>query len=681
MKIFYILIITLISSTVLKAEIQKTSKFGKISNKEIESSVCPIDSSAQGYYLFDVGSTNFVYRQTVTRSDDAGSSKGFQMTFKRHLRLKILDKAATSNGDVEIKLYKSGSNEEKLINIKGLTYNLEGGKVHKTKLDTKQVIYEKQTDNITIVKIPMPNVREGSVIDLEYEILSDFLFNLQGWYFQRRLPVMYSEYKVSIPEYFYYKPATYGYFAIKRKSTSHPKSIRFTYIQRADETMLQEGRYEHEEKYHDKVTTYYMSNIPAFKPEQYLRSQRNYLSRISFELEGTRFPRTGYKSFSTSWEQIAKKLLESENFGNALSRGNFLNVEAKQINNTYENNEEKIVAAFSLVQSKLRWNNKERLFASNSLKKTWEEGGGNSADINLCLIALLRNMGFSAYPVVLSTQRNGVLPLTHPSITDLNYVIAMVEANNKIILMDASSPTSYLNRLPERCLNGKGQIIDASRFGSIDIKSNAPHFTNIKMNLKMQNNGSFNGMVELKKYNYARMDDIIQNQNDSLYFVKQLEKKYPGLKISKHSIHNLKKLDSELIDSMQVTIEGWTDVMGGMMVFSPLLTFKISDNPFKLENRDYPIEFSYPMHHRVICQIEIPEGYVIESLPNPIKVAMPDDDIELNYTIRSNKNIIQITSDFKINKLLFLPVEYEAVKETFSYLINKHNEKVVIKRL
>lgn len=683
MKFFPILIGLLISFSVLNAEVQKKPKFGRISNKDIEVNICPIDSSAQGYFLFDVGSTNFVYRNTVIRSNEASSSKGFQMVFKRHLRLKILDKSATDNGDIEIGLYQSGMDEEKLMNIKGFTYNLEGNKISRTKLDIKQIIYEKKTDNITVVKIPMPNVREGSVIDLEYEILSDFLFNLQEWYFQKHLPVMYSEYKVAIPEYFYYKPATYGYLGIGRKNTSQTNSIRFTYYQQAEGASVQEGRYEHEEKYQDKVTTYYMSKVPAFKPESYLRSQKNYLSRISFELEGTRFPYANYKSYSTSWKQVSEELLNNDKFGKTLNRGNFLNAEAKQINDTYTNNEEKIEAAFSLVQHKLQWNNQERLLASNSLRKTWDEGGGNSADINLCLIALLKNIGLSAYPVVLSTQSNGILPFTHPSITDLNYVIAMVEVDNNIILMDATSPASYLNLLPERCLNGKGQIISGSRFGEVDIKAITSHFTNTRIFLKMLDDGSFEGVVELKKYDYARMDNpnLYKEQTDSLYFVNQLEKKFSGLKISNHSIHNLDKLNAELIDSIDVTIEGWTDVMGDIMAFSPLLTFKTSNNPFKLENRDYPIEFSYPMRNRVICQIEIPEGYAIESLPTPIRAAMPDNDIEFIYNASSNNRIIQVISDFKINKELFLPVEYEAVKESFSYLINKHNEKVVLKKL
>lgn len=681
-RIYFLLLVMGVGSSLL-AEIQKTPRFGKISNEEMETDFCPIDSTAPGYYLFDKGSTEFVYLQTTTRSDDAETDKGFQLIFKRHLRLKILNKSASEYGDFEIVLYKQGNDEERASNIKGFTYNLEGGKIIKTKLDTRQIIYEKKTDNITLVKIAMPEVREGAVIDLQYEVLSDFLFNLQEWYFQKQLPVMYSEYQVAIPQFFFYKPAYFGYQRVDHKISSQPRSIKLTYIQRAEGLNTKDERYEHEEKYQEKITTYYASEVPAFKAERFLKAQKNYLTRIAFELEGTQFPNSGYKNYSSSWKEVADELLQHELFGKALNRSGFLKEAAQTINASASSNEEKILAAYTLVQKKLKWNGQTRLFADKNLKKTWDEGGGNSADINLCLIALLKEMGVAAYPVVLSTQSNGMLPLTHPSISDLNYVLAMTEADNSLLLMDATDTEVYPNFLPERCLNGRGQIIAPDRFGQVDIAATQPHMTYIKSTLQMKADGSFEGLTELSESGYAGLERRHQHSqgNDSLTFIQQLEKEFPGVSITNHTLSNLENKQSTLIDSMEVVIENQTDLIGDMLVFSPLLAFKTFEHPFKLEKRDYPIEFSYPIRQAVLCTIEIPEGYRIESLPEATRVAMPNRDMELTFSISTAGNTIQVISDLKVNKQMFLPAEYEAVKETFSYLINKHNEKVVLKKI
>jgi hypothetical protein len=48
----------------------------------------------------------------------------------------------------------------------------------------------------------MPNIKEGSII--EYNIRTTNLSSPRDWYFQRSIPVNYSEYQMSVPEYFTY---------------------------------------------------------------------------------------------------------------------------------------------------------------------------------------------------------------------------------------------------------------------------------------------------------------------------------------------------------------------------------------------------------------------------------------------------------------------------------------------
>lgn len=308
MKLTAITLILSLSLSAFAAEIQKTPKLGKVSMDEMKSSVCPIDSSAQGYYLFEKGATSFVYRNTTIREGDPGSDKGFQMVFKNHKRVKILDKAASDLGNFEISLYNKGLNKEKIASIKGITYNLENGKIIKTKLDTKQIIYEEKTDHITLVKIAMPDVKAGSVVEIEYELVSDFLFNIQEWYFQREVPVLYSEYWVGIPEYFHYKPSTYGYYRIHHNTKTAARTLKFTYMYRTEGNVTESRRHEYEERYQEKITTYFANHVPAFKKERFLKASKNYLTRMTFELEGTRFPNSPYKSYSNSWSDVSKEL-------------------------------------------------------------------------------------------------------------------------------------------------------------------------------------------------------------------------------------------------------------------------------------------------------------------------------------------------------------------------------------
>ncbi|GAO29536.1 hypothetical protein JCM15548_11734 [Geofilum rubicundum JCM 15548] len=199
----------------------------------------------------------------------------------------------------------------------------------------------------------------------------------------------------------------------------------------------------------------------------------------------------------------------------------------------------------------------------------------------------------------------------------------------------------------------------------------------------MNEDGTFEGLAKQENSGYAAMAKRKRytSEDDSLSVIEKLEKEYPGIKIKRQTFTNLEIPHQSLIDSLELTITGHTDRLGQVVAFSPLLAFKTYENPLKLDNREYPIEFSYPRRHMVISSIEIPEGYEIESIPESIRVAMEDQSMQLTFSVALNGNTIQTYSDFRINRLLFLPAEYKGVKDTYAYLLNKHSEKVVLKKI
>ncbi len=117
------------------------------------------------------------------------------------------------------------------------------------------------------------------------------------------------------------------------------------------------------------------------------------------------------------------------------------------------------------------------------------------------------------------------------------------------------------------------------------------------------------------------------------------------------------------------------------MYFSPLLFFATSTNPFKQENREYPIDFIFPQSNEYKVSINIPEGYVVESLPKPATIALKDNLIILSYSIATTENRIQFSMKFNINTAIMLPERYNELKTLFSDIILKENEKIVLKKI
>lgn len=667
-----------------EAQVAKLPAFGKVSMDELKATECLIDSEAQAYYIFDKGQTDFVYYSTTIRTDEAGSGKGFQMKYERHLRVKILDQAAVSAlADFELPLYTKGQDKEQIVFIKGFTYNLVDGKIVKTKLDSKQIITDRKDDNWIVVKFAMPDVREGSVFEVSYQILSDFFFNLQEWQFQRLYPVMYSEYKVALPQYFFYNVNNQGYLSIDHAKSSASKSIVLTVIEKDPRTGDTE-RYSFKEDYREHITKYYTRDVPAFKVESFLRTPRNYLSKITFELTGVQFPRSPYKNYSNSWGDVSKELMKYESFGRVLTRNTFLKDEVEAIKSLDLTAEEQIVAVFERVKEKVKWNGVNSLFASDpNLRQSWNKGTGNSADINLTLVSFLTAMGIESYPVALSTRANGMIPLSHPSISGFNYVIAMAMVGDKEILMDATDPFAGVEMLPERCLNDRGRVIDEHKSKWVTLDANGLSNQVISGNLTVDSKGGFNGNIEISENGYVAWSSrsaIKKHSNEEAY-KEEVEKAYRGVKISDITISGADSVYDALKCMYQVSIEDRTEQIADMLIFNPLLFFAHSDNPFKLENRDYPVEYPYMSRRRVLLTYTIPEGYEVESIPTPQRMLAEDRSFTFLYNITQLGNTIHVVHDFSINKTMFLPNEYDALKSFYARVIDKHGEKIVLKKL
>jgi len=100
------------------------------------------------------------------------------------------------------------------------------------------------------------------------------------------------------------------------------------------------------------------------------------------------------------------------------------------------------------------------IFGISKLKTAIENKTGNSSEINISLINVLKSVDLNAELVLLSTRNNGFATKLYPVISEFNYVIAKLNNNDKIYLLDATSKLKPFGQLPYQCLNGYGRVMD-----------------------------------------------------------------------------------------------------------------------------------------------------------------------------------------------------------------------------
>ncbi|GAA4893664.1 hypothetical protein GCM10023311_17810 [Flaviramulus aquimarinus] len=652
MRIVTILLSLSISLNVLAQDY----KFGKISKEELQETYNPIDSSASATYLYKYRKTHFEYSE----------QEGFQLITEIHERIKIYNQEGFEYATKTISLYKNGSTDEEVSNLKAYTYNLVGGKIEDTKLEKQGIFKTEKSKYRNEEKFTMPKISEGSIIEYRYKIYSPFFSNVDDFIFQNDIPIKKLIAIFEAPEYFSFKLNVRGFLKMNQKKVNKNGSFNLG----NDKIDFIKECYE-----------YKLTNIPALIEEPYVNNINNYRLAVRYELSYTKFPNSTFKHYSSTWEDVVKTIYKNSNFGGELKKSGYYENDIDALISSVSDPMKKAFLIFDHVKSRVKWNGYYSKYTNDGVKKAYKDQVGNVAEINLMLTSMLRYAGLNANPILVSTRHNGI-PL-FPTREGYNYVITGIEVKDDVILLDATSTYSTINVLPFRTLNWKGRIIrESGSFSTIDLYPKQQSKNTTSMMINLLENGDIEGGFRSVKTNHDalryRQKYNTANEDD---FLEKLENKYEGLEISDFKVTNALNLSKPIMESYKFFKESQADIIGDKIYFSPLFYLRTNENPFKLEKREFPVDFGYPLSGQNRIIISIPEGYNIESVPKPKVVSLPDNLGTFKYNIVASENKIQFTLSSTLNSAVVSPVYYEALKEFFNQMIEKEAEQIVLTRI
>jgi hypothetical protein len=647
----------------------QSGELGEVTIQELQEKQHALDSSAVAAVLFEKGKTVFYYN----------SNKGFSIETEVEVKIKIYKKDGYDWANKSI-MYSSGSDSETVFFSKAITYNLVDGKIVKSKLSKDGEFLEKNNEFWTTKKITMPNVKEGSIIEYKYVVKSPFISKLDIWKFQSTIPVNYSEFVTFIPEYYNYNIYSRGFEKINK--TEQIKVRNITYSVGKGQYASTSGGQVSNIEFNETETKYFVENLPAFKTEPFSNTYLNYLSSIEFELASTRFPNSAFEEYSQSWEDVSKTIYSNESFGKELNKDNYYEDDLKVIlSQKFENENSKINVIFDFVKNKMKWDNFVGIYTNNGVKKAYQDKVGNVAEINFILISMLRSAGFDANPILLSTRDKAIN--LFPSRTAFNYVICGVEVDKKIIFLDATEKNATLNILPLRCRNYLGRIIRKTETSSeVDLASRIISKNIILCNAKITSDAKIEGNI--KDINSATNAYLFRNGNASLSedsYLEKIEKNNPGLEILDYKVFNKENLLEDVKEDYNFIHSNQVERIDGKLFFKPLLFYALDQNPFKTNNRTYPIDFIFPTNDSYTFTYSIPEGYDVENIPANISISMVDNISNFKFLAGKVGNKIQIVCNFNRNETFVSPDYYEDLKTFYNQVYIKMNEKIVLKKL
>lgn len=636
-------------------------ELGKVTKEELTQKKHPKDTSAVAAYLFKKARTYFNY-----------TNDGFMSFTEVEMKIKIYKPEGFNWADIEIPYYIGYEKlkDEKVEILSAFTYNLIENVIDKQKV-TKDSKFDNQVNEFWAKKtVSFPNVKKGSIIEIKYKLKTENFNVLPEFQFQYEIPVDYAELLTEIPEFYLYKGFITGFEKVTSQQKMKSKIDIFQNRVRSDLKIT----------YMQVVTNYTIKDVKPLIEEEHVNNIDNYYGKILHELETVRMPQEEPKQISKTWEDVVSNIFEEKEFGYELIKFSYFRNDLDVVLEGLTTNDQKIKAIFSFVQQRMNWNKRYGYYTKKGVEAAYKEKTGNVAEINMILTSMLRVAGLDANLVLVSTRENGIAFFPNHSI--FNYLIVSVNLNEKIILLDATEKYTDVNVLPLRALNWEGRSMNPNKVSEeINLMPNKNSVKMVNVMAEIDANGDARGKIREQFYDYiALWFRAAFGMSNTTNRMDYLEKKYASLEVFNHELANVDEISKPIIENYTFKSDNVVEIIGNKMFFSPLLFFVTTENPFKQENRLYPIDYNFPYQEKFIISVKIPEGYNVESLPDSKAFSLPDGLGSFKYSISQNGNQIQLLCVFEINEPLISATYYQELKSFYKKIIEKQTEKVVLKR-
>lgn len=656
-KIFLAFALMLASSLAAMALDKPKIKWGKPTQEELEMTTYDKNPEADAVVL---------HKETSVRIDY--KYEGFKLEKFVKCRIKVLKPKGKdwANGEIVYR-YNGGTPgaRETLNGLKAASYNLVDGKVVKTQMEKSMIFNEDASKRYRLTKFTVPQVQEGTVIEYEYNLSSDFFFSIDDWEAQSKIPVVYTYYSVTIPEYFKFNCQQTGFCALQSDRSEQTMTLSL----KSGTATISSGVFEFAGR-----------DLPMIRKEPMCINPFNYGTKVSIELSGISIPGQVYKSYAQTWEDIDRQLMEDDDFGKRISKNPLKDeMEAQGIKNIADP-VEKIAQTYRLLKSKVRWNEKYALFTSDKPSKVLKDGTGNNADMNFMLINMLRDAGVDCYPAVLSRRSDGLLAVARPSMNKLSTMIVAIPQGDTYIYMDCSAELGWVDVLPSDLLSNQVRIIFGEGNATwVNLFTHSQEKDVFYITSKLNPDGTIEGKRLEKYQGLGALNHRLafKHAKDSTEYIRDIERN-DNLEVRSYKATGMTEFGPTAQEEFEFTAQ--TEVAGDLIYVKPFVDTFMAQSPFTDEKRDMPIEMPSASSILLTSIIYIPEGYEIDEMPQDKGFRTDDGQMTCRMAYVQSEGMVTSTLRFTVSDVLFAPERYASIKGFYDEIAKANGEMLVLKK-
>jgi hypothetical protein len=230
-------------------------------------------------------------------------------------------------------------------------------------------------------------------------------------------------------------------------------------------------------------------------------------------------------------------------------------------------------------------------------------------------------------------------------------------------------------------LNGQGWLLQGKTSRWVEI-SPPLSMQMLSANFTLTENGSLKGTMVRQHTGYSAMNELLKNQDDEKdeHLRKDLAADFTGIIIDSIRVKGKDDRKANLKQAVYCTIENAAVVANDLIYLKPTLKTEFDQSPFKLAERNYPVEFPYPMHDEFILKLTLPDAYEVEELPQSVTAVLGNKGGKFEYSATKSDNTILLSVKIDIRQLIFEVKDYGLVKAFFNQIAAKQAEQIVLRK-
>jgi len=650
-KILFFLVAVAFSVAAAGQTIPVDPKFGNVSDAEIDMTVYAPDTSAVAEMLYREYAMNLII------NDVTG---GIIKEITVHERIKVLKEEGKKFGDYSFLYVNTNELKENYSGIKVETFNRENGKVVRTKMSKKFDFDEKYSDEVRRRSFSAENVKVGSVIEVTYKFSSPRYYDIDDIDIQLTIPVNQTHVEAGHAEYFTVNRTQRG-----SVPTLYRKENRSVNLGASATT------------YQVEVDIFDAIDVPALPAESHSFCPEQFRASIVYDMSGVIIPGEIYESISMKWPDVDKAISESDIFKVCKSKFR----DAKELEAALvgvEGDEARIVAVRNYVVGKVKWDKKSNLVPDDA-REVLRRESGSDVDINALTASALNTIGYTAEPVMVRRRTSGMLLDFHISLRSFDTFILRVATpdGSQSWYLDAARDEGYLNVLDPLFLVDKARLIPFNGPGEwVDLSNLTRPRVAEMVKMKMEPNGTLTGSAQIVGNNedaYA----IKANYNDfdtEDAFLEDVE--------SDENIEIMSfEIKKEYGPSVEIKFEFEKEnEAGGMVYIQPILSQFHSNSAFRKEERQLPVDFPFAESLTYSFSLEIPDGYVVEELPERASKNFPAIGGRIQLLAQQIGNAVNVTYRTNLDKMLIMPEDYPDLRLFWETAVGAEKSTIVLKK-